>query len=75
MAVKKGDYFGFSYLVSVILAIIPVTSWIFGFVTRFKEGAIIAGLVRLIFGFTLVWLLDLICMIFSKHICRFLFII
>ena len=27
---KKSDYFGLGYIVSVILAIIPVTSWICG---------------------------------------------
>ena len=67
---KRSDYFGLSYVVSVILAIIPVTSWICGFVTRFQEGKIVAGLVRLIFGFTIVWVLDLILMIVSKHILR-----
>lgn len=67
---KSGDYFGLGYLVSLILAIIPVTSWICGFITRFKEGKIVAGLIRLIFGFTIVWVLDLILMIVSKHILR-----
>lgn len=69
---SKSDYFGLGYLVSVILAIIPVTAWICGFVTRFLEGKIIAGLIRLIFGFTIVWILDLILMIVSKHILRLL---
>ena len=64
------DYFGLSWIVSVILAIIPVTSWICGFITRFQEGKIVAGLIRLIFGFTIVWLLDLICMLLNKKICR-----
>ena len=72
MAKKKGDYFGWGYVISVILAIIPVTAWVCGFVTRFKEGKIVAGLIRLIFGFTIVWILDLIFMIVSKHICRLL---
>mgnify|MGYP001863154014 CR=1 FL=1 len=67
---KKGDYFGLSYIVSLILAIIPVTSWVCGFVTRFLEGKIVAGLIRLIFGFTIVWILDLILMIVNKHILR-----
>ncbi len=69
---KKGDYFGLAYIVSVILAIIPVTSWICGFITRFSEGKIVAGIIRLIFGFTIVWLLDLILMLFTKHILRLL---
>ena len=29
---KKGDYFGLPYIVSVILAIIPFTAWLFGFI-------------------------------------------
>jgi len=69
---KKGDYFGLDYIISVILAIIPFTSWVCGFVTRFSEGKIVAGIIRLIFGFTIVWILDLIFMIVSKHIFRIL---
>jgi len=70
MAKKYSDYFGFSYIVSLILAIIPVTSWILGAITRFKEGHIVAGLIRIIFGFNIVYILDLIFMIFSKSILR-----
>lgn len=68
----KRDYFGLSYIISVILAILPPTSWILGALTRFKEGKLVAGLVRLIFGFTIVWILDLVFMILSKRICRIL---
>lgn len=69
---KSSDYFGLGYLVSVILAIIPVTAWILGALTRFSEGKIVAGIIRLVFGFTIVWILDLVMMILSKHICRLL---
>ena len=68
----KSDYFGLSYIVSVILAIIPVTAWICGVVTRLNEGKIVAAIIRLIGGFTIVWILDLILMIVSKHILRLL---
>lgn len=68
----KSDYFGLTYIVSVILAIIPVTSWVCGFVTRFSEGKIVAGIVRIIFGAWIIWLIDLIMMIVSKHILRLL---
>lgn len=72
MAKKKSDYFGLSYLVSVILAIIPPTAWICGFITRFKEGKLVAGLIRLIgLGFVL-WVVDLVLMITNKHILRLL---
>lgn len=66
------DYFGLGWIVSLILAIIPVTSWICGALTRFKEGKIVAGLIRLIFGFNIVWILDLIFMILNRRICRLL---
>lgn len=69
---KKSDYFGLSYIVSVILAIIPVTAWLCGAITRIQEGKIVAGIIRLVFGFTIIWILDLIFMILSKHIFRLL---
>ena len=69
---KSSDYFGLGYIVSIILAIIPVTAWILGALTRFSEGKIVAGIIRLVFGFTLVWVVDLIMMILSKHIWRLL---
>ena len=67
---KKGDYFGLGYIVSLILAIIPFTSWVCGAITRFKEGKILAGILRVVLGWGIIWLLDLIFMIFSKHIFR-----
>lgn len=69
---RKSDYFGLGYIVSLILAIIPVTAWILGAATRFSEGKLVAGLIRLIFGFNIVWICDLILMIVSKHILRLL---
>ena len=72
MAKRKSDYFGLGRIVSLVLAIIPVTSWILGAVTRFSEGKIVAGLLRLIFGFNIVWLVDLIMMIVKKSIWRLL---
>jgi len=68
----KADYFGFSKLVSLILAIIPFTSWLCGALTRLQERKIVAFLIRLIGGFTVVWILDLICMLTKGSICRLL---
>ncbi len=69
---KSKDYFGLSWIVSLILAIIPFTSWLCGVLTRFQEGKLLAGLIRLIFGFTIIWVLDLICMILKHQIFRLL---
>lgn len=66
----KSDYFGLSWIVSVILAIIPVTAWICGVLTRIQDGKIVAAIVRLFTGFWIVWLIDLVLMIVSKHILR-----
>ena len=68
---RKGDYFGLGYIVSLILAIIPFTAWLLGVITRFQEGKIVAGVIR-IFGGWLIWVLDLIFMITSKRIFRLL---
>ena len=59
MAKKGKDYFGMGRLISIIFAIIPVTSWLFGFVTRFKEGKVLAGVLRLLLGWNIIYILDL----------------
>ena len=71
MASSKKDYFGLGRVVSIILAIIPFTAWILGMITRFSEGKIVAGIIR-IFGGWLIWLLDLIFMIINGSILRLL---
>ena len=69
---KSKDYFGLPRLVSVVLAIIPFTSWLLGFCTRFSEGKIVAGLLRLFLGWNIIWILDILCMVFNKSILRIL---
>ena len=68
----KSDYFGLSWLVSLILAIIPITSLVCGVVTRITEGKIVAGILRLLLGWNIIWIADLICMILNKKIFRLL---
>lgn len=72
MARGSKDYFGLSYIVSVILAIIPVTSWVLGWLTRFSEGKIVAGILRLLLGWNIIWICDIIFMVLQKHILRLL---
>ena len=69
---KKSDYFGLDYIVSVILAIIPITAWICGVITRIQEGKIVAGIIRIFLGGWILWVLDLIFMIVKKEIFRLL---
>lgn len=72
MAKSNKDYFGLGRVVSIILAIIPFTAWLLGAITRFSEGKIVAGIIRIIgLGFIL-WLIDLILMIAQGRILRLL---
>ena len=74
MAEAKKDYFiTDNRIVNLILAIIPFTAWIFGFITRFKEGKIVAGIIRVIpFAGLVIWIVDLIFMITKGQIWRLL---
>ncbi len=67
---RRGDYFGLGRLVSIILAIIPITAFICGFITRLADGKIIAAILRIVLGWNIIWLLDLILMIFRGRILR-----
>lgn len=69
---KKSDYFGLSYVVSLILAIIPITAWVCGVITRIKDGHIVAGIIRIFLGGWILWVCDLVLMIAQKHILRLL---
>ncbi len=71
MASGKKDYFGLDPLVSLILAIIPITSWVCGIITRAQEGKYVAAIIRIFLGW-IIWICDLICMILNKSIFRLL---
>lgn len=72
MAASKKDYFGLSRLASIILAIIPITSWILGILTRAKDGHIVAAIIRVFFGFNILWICDIIFMVLDNHILKIL---
>lgn len=74
MAKRKSssDYFGLSRLVSLILVIIPVTSLVCGFLTRLQEGKIVAAILRLVLGWNVIWILDIVCMLLGGKIFRLL---
>lgn len=65
----SNDYFGLSRGVSIILAFIPITAWLCGVVTRFKEGHIICALIRLVYPVP-IWILDFLSMLSSGKIIR-----
>ena len=72
MAKTGKDYFGLSRVLSIILAIIPVTALICGFITRLTEGKIVAALLRILVGWNIIWIADLAMMIVDGRIWRLL---
>ena len=72
MAKKQKDYFGLEWIVSLILAIIPITSLVLGVLTRFQEKKYVAAIVRLLVGWNIIWILDIIFMFKDQSILRVL---
>jgi hypothetical protein len=67
---SKNDYFGLGYLISLVLAIIPLTCWICGVITRFNEGKIVSALIRVFLGFNVIWILDIVYIVSNGSIFR-----
>ncbi|WP_294430067.1 hypothetical protein [uncultured Treponema sp.] len=68
MAKSSKDYFGLPWLVSVILCLF--LGPIMGILARFSEGKIVAGLLRLFFGWNIIWVIDFILILFTGKILR-----
>lgn len=66
---KKGKGYlnlGLMWLINVILAIIPVTSWLLGGITRIMRGHWIIGLLQLLLiGEVILWIVDMVTVIIS----------
>ena len=70
MAKAKNDYFGIGYVLSLILCIIPVTTLVCSVITRIMEGKILAAILRIVLGWNIIWIADIISMIFRRRIIR-----
>ena len=55
-----GDYFNLDRIISLILLIFPFTAWIFGLATRLSQKKYVAAILRLFFGFWLIWIIDIV---------------
>ena len=63
---------GLFWLLNVILAIIPVTSWILGGITRISRGHWIMGLLQLLLiGEIIFFFVDLVTVILSNDLVVF----
>ncbi|MGI6768783.1 MAG: hypothetical protein ACOX43_06865 [Bacilli bacterium] len=64
---KSKGYFGLGYLVSIILAIIPITNLLFGVVIRLDKKRVLLALLNILI-FPLFYLVDLISIIINNRI-------
>lgn len=64
---SSAGYFGLGWIISLILAIIPITSVICGIITRVQRENIIGAILNFIFC-PIFWIIDLVCMIVYKKI-------
>lgn len=73
MAKRDKGYLGINnWIVTIILAIIPVTSWLLGAITRIQRGHVIAGVLQLIPPITLFfWITDIIGAFLKKDLLLF----
>lgn len=73
MAKKKGYLnLGLGWLLNLILAIIPVTSWLLGGITRIQRGHLISGILQLLLiGEVIFYFVDLVTVIISGDLRLF----
>ena len=60
-------YFGLGWIISVVLAIIPITNIIGGILTRFKRESFIMAILNFFLFFIFYWV-DLVSIILNKDL-------
>ena len=60
-----GDYLDLDPIISLVLLIIPFTAWFCGILTRFKDGCYVAGIIRIMFGFHIIWIVEIVLTILA----------
>lgn len=74
MAKRKSGYLNahLGWLINLILAIIPFTSWLLGGITRIMRGHLIAGILQLLLiGEVIFYFVDLVTVIIAGDLTIF----
>ena len=69
------DYFGIHRIVSLVLLIFPLTACVLGVATRLSEKKYVAAIVRIIIGWNILWIIDIISSVINGcrvKVCRFI---
>lgn len=64
---NKNGYLGLGRLLSIILAIIPITNLIFGILIRLEKGKILLAILNLLLA-PVFWFVDLVSMILNNKL-------
>ncbi len=67
MASKQRAYLGLDWIISLILAIIPITSVVLGIITRVERKNYIGAILNF-FLCPIFWIVDLVSMIIKKDL-------
>jgi hypothetical protein len=67
MSKKSGGYMNLGYVISIILAIIPITNFIFGLIERISNKSYLLAVLNF-FIFPLFWLVDLVSIILNNKL-------
>ena len=69
------DYFGIHRIVSLVLLIFPLTACVLGVATRLSEKKYVAAVVRILIGWIILWICDIINSVINGcrvKVCRFI---
>ena len=62
-------YFGLGFGPSLIIAIVPIVSWIVGVIICFQREQYVYGIIRIFLGwFPVFWILDIVSMCVNKDL-------
>ena len=64
---KQKAYLGLDWIISLILAIIPITNFVLGIVTRVQRQNWLGLILNIIFA-PIFWIIDLVTIILSKDL-------
>lgn len=67
MSKKSGGYLGLGYVISIILAIIPITNLILGLIERINNKSYLLAVLNFII-FPLFWIVDLVSIILNNKL-------
>ncbi len=64
----QSAYFGLGFIPSLLIAILPIFGWIFGIIVCFQREQYVYAVIRIFFGWNIIWIVDIISMCVHKDL-------